>query len=447
MMAHFGSSVDQITDIRNNHDSDSQLRSPCRAHRRSISLRSQGLYTGNLYTGKIDQANRSSDPSIIQSISHNPDKKFNFDNFIMDEFEILEYCSYFPEFRLPTSVIDFLESRFPLIPVLFPTTRFSAFFMKTILITGAAGFIGSHTVDRLLAATDCHLIAVDDLSSGTTGNLRNAMQHSRFRFQRADIREPGTLDTLCDLHRPTTILHLAGSLSVRQAEEEPAQNFDLNLGTTHLVAEAARKNQVQRIVFASSAACYGESRDLPLTEDQTAAPISMYGTAKLASEQLLAGYSRSYGIETTSLRYFNVYGDRQNPKSPYSGVVSRFAEAFASGHPPTLFGNGTQTRDFVSVLDVARANAIAASATRLPSGIRNICTGQRRSLLDLLGIFQALTPGSPTARFAPARRGDIQDSCGDTQRARNDLGFRASITLEQGLRRLIISNRKQLASA
>jgi UDP-glucose 4-epimerase len=319
--------------------------------------------------------------------------------------------------------------------------------MNAILITGAAGFIGSHTVERLLAASDSQIIAIDDLSTGHLSNLRAPLHHSRFRMQEGDIREPGLLDTLCDLHRPNTIIHLAGLVSVSRAEQEPSLNFDLNLNCTQLVAEAARKNGVGRIVFASSAACYGESEDLPLSEDQAVTPISMYGTAKLASEKLLAGYSHSYGIDTVCLRYFNVFGERQDPNSPYSGVISRFADAFAAGAPATLFGNGTQTRDFVSVHDVARANSIAATASYLSSGVRNVCTGQRRSLLDVLGTFQALTPDAPAARFACSRPGDIHDSCGDPHRARQDLGFSATVSLEEGLRKLILSNLKSLASA
>lgn len=319
--------------------------------------------------------------------------------------------------------------------------------MNTVLITGAAGFIGSHTVDRLLADTNCKVIAIDDLSTGKLRNLQNSLNHPHFHFQNGDIREAGLLDDLCEAHQPTTIIHLAGLVSVSRAEKDPALNFDLNLNCTHLVAEAARTNGVRRIVFASSAACYGESNILPLKEDQPATPISMYGTAKLASEQLLAGYSKAYGIESIALRYFNVYGRRQDPNSPYSGVISRFADSFAEGVPVTLFGNGTQTRDFISVLDVARANCIAATTGRIESGIRNVCTGKRVRLLDVLGTFQALTPGAPAARFGPARVGDIHDSCGDSQLARKDFGFIATVPLKEGLRDLIVSTSKSLASA
>ncbi len=319
--------------------------------------------------------------------------------------------------------------------------------MKTILVTGAAGFIGSHTVDRLLASTDSQVIGVDDLSTGNLKNLNTPLQHSRFQFRQADIGEVGMLDELCRQHQPDSIIHLAGLVSVARAESEPELNFALNIHNTHLVAEAARKNDVQRVVFASSAACYGESTELPLSEDQVAAPISMYGTAKLASEKLLAGYSTSYGIETICLRYFNVFGERQDPNSPYSGVISRFAEAFAARESATLFGDGTQTRDFVAVEDVANANTISATATQIESGVRNVCTGHRRRLLDVLGTFQALYPDAVAARFAPGRSGDIHDSCGDPQRARRDLGFSASVSLEEGLRHMIQRTRKALLNA
>jgi len=319
--------------------------------------------------------------------------------------------------------------------------------MKTILITGAAGFIGSHTVDRLLASTDSQVIGVDDLSTGHLKNLNTPLQHSRFQLRRADIGEVGIMDELCRQYRPDSIIHLAGLVSVARAENEPELNFSLNIHNTHIVAEAARKHGIPRVVFASSAACYGESTELPLSEAQVATPISMYGTAKLVSERLLAGYSTSYGIETLCLRYFNVYGERQDPNSPYSGVISRFAEAFAAREPVTLFGDGTQTRDFVAVEDVANANAISATATQIKSGVRNVCTGHRRRLLDVLATFQALYPDAAAARFAPERPGDIHDSCGDPQRARRDLGFSASVSLEEGLRRMIQRARKALLSA
>lgn len=319
--------------------------------------------------------------------------------------------------------------------------------MKTILVTGAAGFIGSHTVDRLLASTDSQVIGVDDLSTGTLKNLNTPLQHSRFQFKQADIGEAGRLDELCRQHRPDCIIHLAGLVSVARAETEPGLNYALNIHNTYVVAEAARKNEVRRIVFASSAACYGESTELPLSEHQEATPISMYGTAKLASEKILAGYSSSYGIDTVCLRYFNVFGERQDPNSPYSGVISRFAEAFAARESATLYGDGTQTRDFIAVEDVANANVISATATSIESGVRNVCTGQRRRLLDVLSIFETLYPDAVATRFGPERAGDIRDSCGDPQRARRDLAFSASVSLEEGLRRMIQRTRKALLSA
>jgi len=319
--------------------------------------------------------------------------------------------------------------------------------MKTILVTGAAGFIGSHTVDRLLASTDSQVIGVDDLRTGNLKNLTKPLQHSRFHFKQADIGESGTMNDLCRHHAPDSIIHLAGLVSVSEAEAEPESNFALNIQNTHIVAEAARKNDVPRVVFSSSAACYGESTELPLSEGQVAAPISMYGAAKLATEKLLAGYSASYGIETVCLRYFNVYGSRQAPNSPYSGVISRFAEAFATRQSAILFGDGTQTRDFIAVEDVANANTICATAKAIESGVRNICTGHRRRLLDVLGTFQALYPDAVAARFGPERSGDIHDSCGDPQRARRDLGFSASVSLEEGLRNMIQRNRRALLSS
>lgn len=304
-----------------------------------------------------------------------------------------------------------------------------------ILVTGAAGFIGSHTVDQLLRL-GCDVLGVDDLSTGHLRNLREASTHPKFRFLRADITGPEILERLCREFRPNTIIHLAGLVSVVRAQEDPDLNHRLNLHATHLVAEAARRQGVRRLVFASSAAVYGDSTALPLSEASPTRPISLYGAAKRASEEVLHGYGAAFGLETICLRYFNVFGPRQDPASPYSGVISIFANRFAQGQPVTIFGDGSQTRDFIAVYDLARANAIAATRPGLRSTTCNICTGHPTRLMAIVDSLRSFYPHSPHPEFAPAREGEILHSSGDPGRAARDLGFAAEVDIARGLRAL-----------
>ncbi|MCB1088711.1 MAG: NAD-dependent epimerase/dehydratase family protein, partial [Verrucomicrobiae bacterium] len=263
---------------------------------------------------------------------------------------------------------------------------------------------------------------------------------------RLDITAPGSFDRLVESLRPTAIIHLAGLVSVVRAQDDPELNFRLNLLSTHLVAEAARRHGVKRIVFASSAAIYGDHPDLPLSESILPRPISLYGMAKRASEEVLQGYGASFGIETICLRYFNVFGPRQDPKSPYSGVISIFSDRFAAGQPVTIFGDGRQTRDFISVHDIARANALAATKPGLNPAICNVCTGRPRPLVSILEVFRSVYPEAPPPQMAPARPGEIRHSFGSPDRAESLLGFRAVTELEDGLRALI-GPVKELANA
>ncbi|MCB1235695.1 MAG: NAD-dependent epimerase/dehydratase family protein [Verrucomicrobiae bacterium] len=307
-----------------------------------------------------------------------------------------------------------------------------------ILVTGAAGFIGSHTVDELLAS-GLDVTGIDDLSTGRMANLSQALSHPRFSFVRGDVTEPGKVEGLCERFRPGAIIHLAGLVSVTRAQSEPDLNFRLNLLATHLVAEAARKHGVRRLVFASSAAVYGDQAELPIREEAPVSPVGMYGTAKLASEKLLLGYAASYDFEAVCLRYFNVFGPRQDPASPYSGVISIFADRLSAKLPVTVYGDGSQTRDFVSVRDLARANRLAATAPSIPGGgaVCNVCTGKRRAIAELTEILRGFFPRSPYAQFAESRPGEILHSCGDPDRAEEVLGFRAGVDLEEGLRELV----------
>jgi len=304
--------------------------------------------------------------------------------------------------------------------------------MAAILVTGAAGFIGSHTCDRLLAGGHA-VVGVDDLRTGRRENLTDALRNARFRLVEADVSAPDTLERLAATTRFDAIIHLAALVSVPESLRDPALNFRLNIAATHLVAETSRRHGIPRVVFASSAAVYGDVEQLPITENSPKHPISPYGAAKLASESILLGHATAFGFTARCQRYFNVFGPRQDPRSPYSGVISIFCDRLRAGEVPTIFGDGEQTRDFISVFDVARANAVAALKPDLQSGAVNICTGQATSLNQLARVLRKLISGAPAPVYAPARPSDIRHSLGDAKQAGAELGFSVQVSLEQGL--------------
>jgi UDP-glucose 4-epimerase len=308
--------------------------------------------------------------------------------------------------------------------------------MAHLVISGAAGFIGSHTVDGLLRAGHS-VVGVDNFRSGRRENLSAALGSDRFTLVEADVAEPGALGGICGRQPTDAIIHLAALVSVQESIANPELNHTLNVRVTHLVAEAARLHRVPRVVFASSAAVYGDATDPPICESAEKRPISPYGAAKLASEALLLGHAAAFGFTVRAQRYFNVYGPRQDPASPYSGVISIFDRRYREGKPVTIFGDGRQTRDFVSVHDVARANLIAATQPGLTSGIANICTGRATSLLRVAEIFSQHHPRVAPVTHAAARPGDIIRSVGACEVARAELGFRAEIAIEAGLAELI----------
>ena len=308
--------------------------------------------------------------------------------------------------------------------------------MAHILLTGAAGFIGSHTADQLLAAGHT-VTAVDNFRTGRHQNLVTALTSPRFKLVELDVTVPGALAAEVARVRPDAIIHLAALVSVQESMQDPALNFALNVHATQHVAEAARQSGVKRIVFASSAAIYGDATDLPVRESVEKRPISPYGAAKLASEALLLGHGAAFGITIRCQRYFNVFGPRQDPASHYSGVISIFDRRFREGQSVTIFGDGQQTRDFISVHDVARANVLAATRPGIVSGATNICTGRATSLLQVANVFRRHYPKAAAPLHAPARTGDIIHSLGAPDMASAELGFRAEVSIEDGLAELI----------
>lgn len=307
--------------------------------------------------------------------------------------------------------------------------------MAKILVTGAAGFIGSHTTDLLLASGH-DVIGLDNFRTGREQNLASALRHSRFRLLRADITSEGLLARVAASEKPDAILHLAALVSVPESIADPALNRRLNLEATQLVtAAAAASGSVRRIAFASSAAVYGANPDLPLRETAATNPLSPYGTAKLASERVLAELVRAHpAVSTVALRYFNVYGPRQDPHSPYSGVISLLAAAFREGRPFSLEGDGGQTRDFIAVADVAQANLLALTQPVTGAQVINICTGTATPLTDIIRVMESITGRSLNPGRKPAREGDIRHSLGSPLAAQDLLGFRSTSSITEGLR-------------
>ena len=298
------------------------------------------------------------------------------------------------------------------------------------LVTGGAGFIGSHIVDRLLN-DGFDVIVLDDFS---TGNRDNLQINKRLQIVEGDIRD---FDTVVHcMHGVDRVFHKAAVASVPKTVNDPVGSSAVNYQGTLHVLEAARQCNVQRVVFASSAALYGDEPTLPKTETMLPVTLSPYAVDKLASEYACGMYYKLYGLRTVALRYFNVYGPRQDPSSPYSGVISIFADKLNRNETPVIFGDGMQTRDFVYVSDVVEANMLAASEAGSAGQVINIATGNKITLNQLLQTFCDIKGLDFRADYGEARKGDIKESYANVDKARDMLGWRATIELSEGLRSL-----------
>ena len=303
------------------------------------------------------------------------------------------------------------------------------------LVTGAAGFIGSHSVEWLLRH-GWRVVGVDNLRTGRLDNLADARSSPNFTLVIADAGDETAMRPLFQQHRFTGMLHLAALVSVPESFREPELNYRLNLAAADTLARLCLEFECKRLVFASSAAVYGANAALPNRESALPQPLSPYAAAKLAAEVMLLGYAASYGLEAVCLRYFNVYGPRQDPGSPYSGVLSIFTDRFQRGLPVTVYGDGEQTRDFISVRDVAEYNGQALTRQDVVVGRYNVCTGHAISLKQVLAIYRELFPNAPPTEFASGRIGDIRHSLGDPALLREMLQFSAQTEFAQGLREL-----------
>jgi UDP-N-acetylglucosamine/UDP-N-acetyl-alpha-D-glucosaminouronate 4-epimerase len=309
--------------------------------------------------------------------------------------------------------------------------------MRRYLVTGGAGFIGSHLVSALLKL-GASVRVLDDFSSGKRENLEGpAIPEATGRLEvlEGDLRDATTVKTA--LNGVEVVFHEAAFVSVPESMERPEKCLDVNCTGTSGLLEAARQAGVRRVVVASSAAVYGDSEELPLREESTPRPQSPYAASKQMTEILAALYTRALGLEVAALRYFNVYGPRQRPDTQYAAAVPIFIRQLRSGRAPTIFGDGTQTRDLVFVGDVVRANLAAAEHPAAPGEVFNICTGLSNSILDLLEALYQLIPGAPPPVFAEPRPGDIHASVGNPAKAKSLLGFAAESSLLTGLKKTL----------
>ncbi len=299
-----------------------------------------------------------------------------------------------------------------------------------ILVTGGAGFIGSHVVDKLIAQGD-HVRVLDNLSTGKRGNL----PETGIEFVCGDIRDFATVEK--SVQGMDAIFHLAAVASVQASVDDPMGTHATNLiGTLHLL-EAARRLRVRRVVYASSAAVYGDTQRLPVPEACMPNPLSPYAADKLAGEHYLSFYGNKFGIEGTGFRFFNIYGPRQDPSSPYSGVISIFVERLRTAAPVTIFGDGHQTRDFVYVGDLAQVLLQSLSTESTVGKIMNVGRGKECSLIELIEVLERLTGRNLTRRHDPSRVGDIVRSCADVSQLRANLGFVPATSLDDGLAQLL----------
>jgi len=304
--------------------------------------------------------------------------------------------------------------------------------MALCLVTGGAGFIGSHTVDALLDRGD-HVRVLDNFSSGHRDNLVDVQD--RIDIIEGDIRDKATVQKA--VKDVELIFHLAGMASVPKSMKDPLAAEAINARGTLDLLVAAQKAGARRLIFSSTCAVYGDDPTLPKIEIQRPIPKSPYAVAKLAAEGYCQVFNESFGLETAILRYFNVYGPRQDPSSPYSGVISIFVDKMSRGQSPTIFGTGEQTRDFVYVSDVVQANLLAGNVPGAVGRIFNIGRGQQISINQLFQHLNDLLQTNIKAINAPARNGDIQHSCTDPSQASQVLGWQTQVSFEQGLRRLL----------
>lgn len=301
-----------------------------------------------------------------------------------------------------------------------------------ILVTGGAGFIGSHLVTRLIEQGE-RVRVLDNFANSTRENLAHIA--SDIELMEGDLRSVDDVQRAVD--GVDLIFHEGALGSVPRSIADPRTSFDVNVMGTLNVLNAARDAEVRRVVYASSSSVYGNTPVLPKHEEMTPKPLSPYAVSKLSAEQLCQVFHGVYGLETVALRYFNVFGPRQNPESQYAAVIPKFLTAFATGEQPTIFGDGEQSRSFTYIDNVVNGNLLAGSAPDAAGRVINLAADTMISVNDMVRQMAQLldVPCNPT--YAPPRMGDVKDSLADITLAREVLGFELSVSFEEGLERTV----------
>lgn len=306
--------------------------------------------------------------------------------------------------------------------------------MAKYLITGAAGFIGSSLVRALLGRGE-QVRGVDNFATGKRENLTEVLHQMDFR--EADILDLDAMRSACE--GVDYVLHEAAIPSVPKSVIDPLGSNRANVDGTVNVLVAARDAKVKRVVYAASSSAYGDTPTLPKQEAMPPNPISPYAVAKLASEFYMVSFYRCYGLETVCLRYFNIFGPRQDPSSPYSGVLAKFSLQMLRGEQPTIFGDGETSRDFTFIDNAVSANLLACSApgAECAGRVFNCATGRRITLNQTFDAMKELTGYKGTVKYAPERSGDIKHSLADISRAEKHIGYKVLVNFEEGLRRTV----------
>jgi UDP-glucose 4-epimerase len=306
--------------------------------------------------------------------------------------------------------------------------------MATYLVTGIAGFIGSTLARKLLAQGE-KVRGLDNFSTGKRDNLTDVLD--RIDLHEADLADLDALHRAC--RGVDFVLHEAAIPSVPRSVNDPLGNNLANVDGTLNLLVAARDAKVKRVVYAASSSAYGDTPTLPKREDMQPNPISPYATAKLASEYYMTCFYRCYGLETVCLRYFNVFGPRQDPSSPYSGVLAKFITQMLQGEQPTIFGDGKQSRDFTFVENVVDANLLACKTEnrQIAGKVFNVATGTRIDLYQTFLVLKKLIGYSGDVAYAPERAGDVKHSLADISQAQKFLGYQPTVDFEAGLSRTI----------
>lgn len=301
--------------------------------------------------------------------------------------------------------------------------------MRKVLVTGGAGFIGSHLAEGLINAGN-QVVVLDDLSTGRKSNL--ASIQPRITLIEGSINDPKVVAEA--VKGVEVVFHLAALPSVQRSVEAPLLSHEACATGTLNVLDAARKAGVRRLVYAASSSAYGDTPGALRHETDAIAPLSPYAAAKLAGEHYCKAFTASYGFETVRLRFFNIFGPRQDPKNPYTGVIALFIDAMSKGKQPTVFGDGLQSRDFTYVLNATQAVIKAADAPAAIGNVYNIGVGGNTSLLDLIDGLNQLLSTTIKPVFQPARAGDVRYSQANIDAARRDLKYEPSYTFMQGLK-------------